>query len=218
MDPDLIAAIKEGSLAECKRLVEEEGEDVHETDKDGNSCIIWACGYRHKNIIKYLVSKGARVNDKDKDGNNCLTYLVGNSYMEDLVEFLVSNGAKINDKNRLGESPLAKALLRGQLGNVDYLLAEGADIHNIDCNGQTCFSRIRPVSFPFLGASGCKILYHLRKWPSCMAILCIQAAAPNQHFDFQTFIDLHQFLGRPDDCKPDNEDDYKKDKKGYLID
>ncbi len=72
-----IAAIKEGSLSECRRLVEEDGDDVHETDKDGKSCIMYNMGMRVSPQQNYQVSQGARVNDKDKRGNNCLFYLVG---------------------------------------------------------------------------------------------------------------------------------------------
>jgi hypothetical protein len=35
--------------------------------------------------------------------------------------------------------------------------------------------------------------------------------------DSESVIDLHQYLGRPEDLKTDNEEDYKKDDEGNLL-
>ena len=55
--------------------------------------------------------------------------------------------------------------------------------------------------------------------PITMAIIKLQELALIYIIDSESVIDLHQYLGRPDDCsKSDNEEDYAKDEEGNMLD
>jgi ankyrin repeat protein len=88
----LIEAIEANNIVECRRLIEEEGTDVHETEKYCYSCLMLACGpYKKLDIIKLLVSNGANTHDKI---GSCLMLACYCGYL-DIAEFLMSKGASI---------------------------------------------------------------------------------------------------------------------------
>ncbi len=62
-----------------------------------------------------------------------------------------------------------------------------------------------------------KVLYHLRKWPTTMAILVLQELALICIIDSQSIIDLHQYIGKEDFIVDDNERHYEKDPNGNIL-
>jgi hypothetical protein len=51
-----------------------------------------------------------------------------------------------------------------------------------------------------------------------MAIIMLQELALIYIIDSESVIDLHQYLGRPDDCsKSEYEEDYLKDEEGNIT-
>jgi hypothetical protein len=211
----LLEAVKAGDIGECRELLAIEGVDIHIKGSEGppnwgRTPVMWACDEGYLDILEYLVSKGAIINDKTSDGNNCLMWacLGGNL---NIVEYLVSKGMNINDSESGGYSCLMLACLNSCIEIVEYLMSKGAGIHAISNNRATCFSLA-------LRHSKIKVLYRLRKWPTTIAIIMLQELALIYIIDSESLIDLHQYLGRPDDLKTDNEEDYKKDEEGNVLD
>ena len=243
--------INEEDLAECRRLIEEEGANVNEKDRDGNTSLMWACRYHHYDIAELLLSYGASIRIKDYEGRTCLMKTSSSSSKGhfDIAELLISNGASVHDKDNLGRTCLILACARGRvniaelllsngasvhdkdnkgltclmiacedgrLNLAELLMSHGANIHDRDNQGHTCFSVASAPNDGYFYPDKIKILYSLRKWPTTMAILALQALALYHHLDCQTIIDLHQYLGK-EDFTTDEEEDYVKDKKGNMI-
>jgi hypothetical protein len=208
----LIDADKAGDIDECRELLAIEGVDVHIKDCEDypnydRTPVIWACARGHLDILVLLVSKGGNINDKDNIGWNCLMWACLNDDL-DIAEYLVSKGANINDNNNAGHSCLIIACYNGLLNVAEFLMSKGANIYEISDDGETCFLRYN---------DDLKVIYRLRKWPTTMAILVLQELDLIYIIDSESLIDLHQYLGRPDDLKTDNEEDYKKDTGGILL-
>jgi palmitoyltransferase ZDHHC13/17 len=59
---DILKAVQYNSLTRVKELVEEHGNDVNKPDSDTVSLLHWAAINNRREIIKYLIEKGANVN------------------------------------------------------------------------------------------------------------------------------------------------------------
>jgi ankyrin repeat protein len=234
----LINAIIAGNTDECSRLIDDEGADLHKkdedgwcglmwachkkgsldivkllvskgasvsaTDDDGDSCLMWACFQGHLDIAAFLVSQGASIGDKSNNGCSCLMKACYTGHF-DIIAFLVSEGADINHQDNDGNSCLMVACNNGYLHIAEYLMAQGASIHAMSNDGETSFSFAAGHSNP---ANRIRLLYRLRKWPTTMAILVLQELGLVDVIDFESAIDLHQYLGRPEDFTVDDEEKY----------
>ena len=117
----LFRAIKDGSERDCRRLIEEEGADVHKKDSDVLSLTI---------------------------GNKFYGYVMGASTIivaadlghVDIVELLLSKGANIHDRSNSGLSALMKASIYGHAKAIDVLLHHGSDIHEKNAMNFNCSS------------------------------------------------------------------------------
>ncbi len=98
--------------------------NVEEKDKNGNTALIVACGWRHMQVAEILVKElSANVNCTGQHNNSPLT---ANSYYLPLVEMLVKYGADVNHSNEFGFTPI---LLTDKLDSIEYLVGHGADIN-----------------------------------------------------------------------------------------
>ena len=100
-------------------------DDIHELSKalnkaninskvdlfDTISPLMLAAKLNRKNIVKYLILKGADINDKDITGGTALMHAVTNMSFE-VIKLLVENGANIDERDNYGVSPLEKAQLK----------------------------------------------------------------------------------------------------------
>jgi len=93
-----------------------------------------------KNVVEFLVNKGADVNQpNDRD----ITPLTMSSYMGNLnvVKYLIKKGANINQAPRIGGvNPLFASSHNGHLSVVQYLIQNGADVHHTSHGGVTSLS------------------------------------------------------------------------------
>ncbi len=68
------------------------GADVNLVDKNGDTALIVATRYGHKDIPQALINSGADVDATDQYGNTALYYAERRGYM-DIAKALVSSGA-----------------------------------------------------------------------------------------------------------------------------
>ena len=103
------------------------------------------CGYfpvhfaSQKNVVEFLVNKGADVNQSNYRG---ITPLMLNSNMGNLlvVKSLIKNGAKINQVPNNAATSLFASSHKGYLPVVKYLVQNGADVNQADIEGITPLS------------------------------------------------------------------------------
>ena len=150
------------------------------------------------------MAQGASISDVSNNGCSCLMKACYTGHF-DIIELLVSEGASIDHKDNDGNSCLMAACNNGYLHIAEYLMAQGASILDMSNDGETCFSYAAGHSNQ---ANRIRLLYRLRKWPTTMAILVLQELALIDIIGFESVIDLHQFLGRPEDYTVDNEREY----------
>jgi len=120
-----------GDLEFLKTIVSE-GVDVEIEDYWGRTPLIYASGYGHLEIVKYLIEKhNANVEAKNNCGENPLIYASLNGPLE-IVKYLIEEcNANVETKNKFGNTPLIYASIYGHLEIVKYLIENGANYEEL---------------------------------------------------------------------------------------
>ncbi|KAK3818834.1 MAG: ankyrin repeat-containing domain protein [Benniella sp.] len=82
-------AASDGDLAAVKKFVEEKGVSIDAQDENGYSALHAAASYGHKDLIDYLLKKGANINVEDPDKDTPLFVCE----TVEIAKLLVENGA-----------------------------------------------------------------------------------------------------------------------------
>lgn len=93
-----------------------------------------------KEMVAYLIAKGANFNTKDKPGESTPLHRAAQCAHTEIAELLVLSGANVNARNRDGITPLHCATWRGYASYqtiVKLLLAHDADVNAADKSGRT---------------------------------------------------------------------------------
>ncbi|KAF9907073.1 hypothetical protein BX616_000538, partial [Lobosporangium transversale] len=85
----------DGDLASVKKYIEEDGISIDTQDENGYSALHAAASYGHKELIKYLLGKGANVNIQDPDGDSPLFVCE----TVEIAKILIDAGADANHVN-----------------------------------------------------------------------------------------------------------------------
>ncbi|HWI47026.1 MAG TPA: ankyrin repeat domain-containing protein [Rummeliibacillus sp.] len=125
---DLFEAAAAGKLSRVKELVESDTKLVSEYANDGFTALGLASYLGYKDIVEYLIDKGADLNSTSKNSMKVMplhsavaTKKVG------IAELLLKNGAKVNATQDSGWTPLHEATLHGQIEMIQLLIRYGAD-------------------------------------------------------------------------------------------
>ena len=114
------------------------GKDVNaKDDLYGDTPLLWAAGFGHKEVVGMLITKGADVNAKSGGGWTPLHYATGGNDKE-IVLLLIAKGADLNAKNANDRiTPLHWAAWRGHKEIAELLITKGADVNTKNKNGGT---------------------------------------------------------------------------------
>ena len=127
----LIKAIKMNN----KKLVElflQKGVDIHKTDGNGKTPLMWAAQKGHIDILEILLKKGAKVNVVDNEtGKTALLWACIDRKIAS-VKKLVEFGASVNIPDHNGVTPLMWVLRSRYTGIGRFLLS----VDNIDVDAQ----------------------------------------------------------------------------------
>jgi uncharacterized protein len=125
---DIFEAAAAGILSRVKELVEMNPKLVTEYANDGFTALGLASYLGHKEIVEYLVQKGADVNSASKNSMKVMPlHSAVATKKVDIAEVLLKNGAKVNAKQDSGWTPLHEAALHGHSDMIKLLLRFGAD-------------------------------------------------------------------------------------------
>jgi ankyrin repeat protein len=138
--PALVTAIKHGNIEKVKSIVGKNPKLVYSTYQ-GATPLHWAVSWSpKKEVVVFLIEKGADVNAKDENGRTPLHWAVNWGYKE-VVELLIEKGSDVNAKDESGRTPLHEAVAWGHLkergGLVELLIEKGADVNTKDDRGET---------------------------------------------------------------------------------
>ena len=125
---DIWEAARTGNIEAVKQHLAA-GVDVNAKDKYGESPLLFAATFGHKEIAELLIANGADVNTKiDKIGMTPLHIATGQGYKE-IVELLIAKGADVNAKvvsgPIQGSTPLDVAIYLKQTETADLLRKHG---------------------------------------------------------------------------------------------
>ncbi len=109
---------------------------VNDKDKYGNTPLHDASDNGYKEVVEFLISKGADVNAKSNNGGTPLLRASQNGHKE-VVEFLISKGADVNAKSDTGNTPLILSSDHGHKEIVEFLISKGADVNAKSDTGNT---------------------------------------------------------------------------------
>eukprot|EP00854_Cymbomonas_tetramitiformis_P028336 gene28336-35107_t len=112
-----------GNLAGVKSHIAS-GQDV-DALRDGESVLFCAASGGHRDIVEYLLSKGADANLKDHCGDSPLNRAASFGYPE-VVRALLARGSNREHKDSEGYFPLHNAVQAGCIACVKLLLEAGA--------------------------------------------------------------------------------------------
>ncbi|MDQ7824145.1 MAG: ankyrin repeat domain-containing protein [Candidatus Eremiobacteraeota bacterium] len=139
---DLFGAAYKGDLAKVKALLAKNPKLVNGKGKSsgGWTALMAAARADHKDIVLYLLSKGADINAVSDEG---LTLLIDAASFgkTEMAALFLSRGAAVNAKDRQGKSSLHYAA--SGLGNRELaaaLVKSGADVNARDKSGRTPLS------------------------------------------------------------------------------
>jgi ankyrin repeat protein len=89
-----------------------------------------------KDMLEFLIAKGAKVNAKN-DGGRTPLFGAALEGPKDIIDFLVNSGATVNWKDESEITPLHIAAEGGKNEIIELLIMRGADIEAEDRNGST---------------------------------------------------------------------------------
>jgi ankyrin repeat protein len=135
--PELLAAIRRGSVSDVQRLLKS-GASPEARDSDGTSALMAATLYGGASMMEILLEQGADPNRPGAGGTTALMWAV-----PDLgkVRLLLTRGAHVNAASDTGRTPLLVAASYPRTVDVLRLLLErGADLRAQDRTGATALA------------------------------------------------------------------------------
>lgn len=113
-------------------------EDMEEMDRYGWTPLMIACSKGHRNIIDFLLNKGANPDTSDK--RDCTPLIISCKYGHlQVVCKLISIGVDLNSKDIDGVTALIMASANGHMDIVKELLVSGVDMEEWDNEGKSFY-------------------------------------------------------------------------------
>ncbi|MBI4621583.1 MAG: caspase family protein [Desulfobacterales bacterium] len=121
----LTNAVSRGDVQQVKTLLDS-GAQIDEQGGDpSRTPLAWAITYRHFDIVKLLIERGADLNYRGMGSPLSWAIKVGDI---NLVNFLIEKGANVNQIQWDLSTPLMEAAQKRNTNIVDLLLERGADL------------------------------------------------------------------------------------------
>lgn len=130
-----------------------------------------ACSNGNKEMVKFLINKGAYVNSHNNNMQSALSIACSKGY-KDIAQLLIEKGANINDKDFRGYTPLMFACLHGNTDIVKLLVDNGAEVSTKGSFSSTpmsivsCYAGFDILSFLSLYASRQEVVDSIAKLSS----------------------------------------------------
>ena len=123
----LIAAAKSGDLEAVKKQIKKGTAVDATTDEiDAYTALGWAAYYGHRDVVEFLIEKGAKIDVQNHSGYTPLMAAAQTSHNK-IVRVLLDKGANPNVATTNGDTALIYASMFGSAETVKALLEKGAD-------------------------------------------------------------------------------------------
>lgn len=124
---DIFAAATKGDLAAVQQLIQADNSLLNAVDLDGRTPLLYASSWGWKDIVVWLLDKGARINLRDKDNRIALHWAAGMGWKE-VVAVLVAHNSDLWVPDKDLRTPLDLATLKGKT-DVAALLQDAEQHH-----------------------------------------------------------------------------------------
>jgi ankyrin repeat protein len=139
-EPALSQAIG-NNQQDIARLLVEKGADINERGNWSESLLMRLIGYNNegnKELVRLFIEKGADINAIDEgSGETPLTRTISYGDNKGMLALLLEQGADPNIKNAAGDTPVFKAIARGDKDLVTLLIEKKAKLDLKNTAGQT---------------------------------------------------------------------------------
>ncbi len=119
------------------KLFLDEPVQVDLEDSEGKTSLYYALSKEDKEIVEFLINRGACVQKKDSFGNTLLHQWASCFPEKSILKIFLMKGLSVHAKNKFGAAPLRAAARNLQKRGVLLLLAHGACVDEVDDTGQT---------------------------------------------------------------------------------
>jgi ankyrin repeat protein len=138
LDFDIHKAAEEGNLEKVKAFLDKNPQLVHSTDENGRTPLIYAVAGGHKDLVEFLLSKGAALDPKYVNGSGgTLLHMAATSGLKDLCGRLIESDFDVDAKDRYGLTPMHMAALSNHKEVADLLISKGACLNAQSESGWT---------------------------------------------------------------------------------
>ena len=129
-------AVQQGDLAKVKKLLENNPDLLEAKSENEKTPLHFAAQIGNKEIVEFLIGKGADVNAKNIAHETPLHYAAALKHKE-VVDFLIARGAQLDSITSDGSTPLHYAANYGNFETVRVLVEKGAKINTRNGAGLT---------------------------------------------------------------------------------
>jgi uncharacterized protein len=135
---DIFDASAAGDEARVRLLAEQFPASIHKYSPDGFFPLALAAYFGHRNIVNFLLDRGADANQVAENTIRIAPIHAAVSSKDlEMVRLLIEHGADVNARQQNGFTPLQGAAGSGSLDIMELLLQHGADPAALDDEGRT---------------------------------------------------------------------------------
>ncbi|XP_067653771.1 inversin-like [Haliotis asinina] len=131
---DLYDASSRGDLERVKRILAQGDVDINYR-RDSWTPVMWAAWSGRRDVVEFLVDRGADVSLVDGYGDNVLHFACRGGDLETVKLILSMNVVDINSRGRYSMTPVMRAAWSGRRDVVEFLVDRGADVSLVDRGG-----------------------------------------------------------------------------------
>ena len=141
--PFILAVTKNYSISVLEALLNN-GADINSLDDNGYTALMYASISSPKEIVNYLLDKGAKANIKNNSLDTALHYLITRDFCDlNLINKMISAGADINAQNNRGETILHNLVFNGKEELlVNFLSLNDLNVNAVNISNRTILSYV----------------------------------------------------------------------------
>ncbi|XP_067653127.1 ankyrin repeat domain-containing protein 29-like [Haliotis asinina] len=132
---DLYYASRDGDLETVKRILAEGDVDINYRGGSWTP-VMEAAVNGHRDVVEFLVSRGADVSLVNSDGNNVLHFACIDGDLETVKLIQSVNVVDVNSRGKYSRTAVIEAARHRHWDVVEFLVDRGADVSLVDGDGE----------------------------------------------------------------------------------
>jgi ankyrin repeat protein len=140
----LIERVKQGDVTSVRLSIDADNSLANLKRADGTPLLYFAAANGHRDIVAYLLDRGAAVNARTEYGS--ALHVATQYEFEGVVEELLHRGADANLKDDWKQAPLHQTIQNKRKAVAERLIAAGAKVSVRDSMGRTPLHRCKSLA------------------------------------------------------------------------